>query len=470
MSMIDCTANVAPKRDREMMAIRLLKTLTLGSVVALALAPLPAPAGEPALAKIDHFVVIYMENRSFDSMFGLFPGANGLSNAGNAAIQVDRDGKPYTVLPPVMDTNQTPPASDPRFPANLPNRPFDIGQYVLMQQKTGDLIHRFYTNQRQIDGGKNDLFVAWSDAKALTMGYYDASNTEQGRLAKAYTLADNFFQGAFGGSFLNHFWLVCACTPRYDQAPGRLIATFDEHGELTKDGVVTPDGYAVNTIQSSFQPHDPKITDPTSLLPPQSMPTIGDRLSEKGVSWAWYSGGWNNAVAGHPDPSFQFHHQPFAYFQQFGDGTAARTAHLKDYTDLERAISDGTLPTVVFYKPIGELNEHPGYSEIADADEHLGKLMDKLETSSHWSSTAVIIVPDENGGSWDHVAPPKGDRWGPGTRIPAIIVSPLAKKGFVDHTEYDTTSILATLEHRFNLKPLGERDAHINDLSNAFED
>jgi phospholipase C len=453
-----------------MTSVRLLKMLALGSTMATALAAAPALAGDSPLAGIDHFVVIYMENRSFDSMFGLFPGANGLANAGSAAIQVDRNGKPYDVLPPVIDTNLTPPAKDPRFPDALPNRPFDIGQYVPLTQKTGDLIHRFYTNQLQIDGGKNDLFVAWSDAKALTMGYYDASNTEQGRLAKAYTLADNFFQGAFGGSFLNHFWLVCACTPRYEHAPQALVATFDSQGGLIKDGAVTPDGYAVNTIQSSFQPHDPKITDPALLLPPQSAPTIGDRLSEKGISWAWYSGGWNDAVAGKADPLFQFHHQPLAYFKQFGDGTAARAEHLKDYVDLEKAIADGTLPTVVFYKPIGELNEHPGYSEIADADEHLGKLIAKLEQSPHWSSTAVIITPDENGGSWDHVAPPKGDRWGPGTRIPTIIVSPHAKKGFVDHTEYDTTSILTTLEHRFDLKPLGERDAQGHDLSNAFED
>jgi phospholipase C len=453
-----------------MTSIRLLKMLALGGTMATAVAVPPALAGDSPLAAIDHFVIVYMENRSFDSMFGLFPGANGLANATNAAPQIDRDGKPYAVLPPVIDTNLTPPAPDPRFPKDLPNRPFDIGQYVPMQQKTGDLIHRFYTNQIQIDGGKNDLFVAWSDAKALTMGYYDASNTEQGRLAKAYTLADNFFQGAFGGSFLNHFWLVCACTPRYENPPAALVATFDSSGGLIKDGAVTPDGYAVNTIQSSFQPHDPKITNPALLLPPQSMPTIGDRLSEKGVSWAWYSGGWNDAVVGKADPLFQFHHQPLAYFQQFGDGTAARAEHLKDYVDLEKAIADGALPAVTFYKPIGELNEHPGYSEIAEADEHLAGLMAKLEKSPQWSSTAVIIVPDENGGSWDHVPPPKGDRWGPSTRIPAIIVSTHARKGFVDHTEYDTTSILATLEHRFDLKPLGERDAKVHDLSNAFED
>ncbi len=88
--------------------------------------------------------------------------------------------------------------------------------------------------------------------------------------------------------------------------------------------------------------------------------------------------------------------------------------------------------------------------------------------SPRWPETAIIVAYDENGGRWDHVAPPMGDRWGPGTRVPAIIVSPLAKPRYIDHTVYDTTSILKTIEVRWNLTPLGTRDAAANDLSNAF--
>ena len=79
----------------------------------------------------------------------------------------------------------------------------------------------------------------------------------------------------------------------------------------------------------------------------------------------------------------------------------------------------------------------------------------------------IVVTYDENGGRWDHVAPPKGDRWGPGTRVPAIVVSPLAKRGFVDHIQYDTTSILRTIEQRWNLAPLGARDAKVNSLANT---
>ena len=81
----------------------------------------------------------------------------------------------------------------------------------------------------------------------------------------------------------------------------------------------------------------------------------------------------------------------------------------------------------------------------------------------------VIITYDENGGLWDHVAPPKIDKWGPGTRVPTLLISPFAKKGFVDHTQYDTTSILKLIETRWGLEPLGTRDGGANDLSNALD-
>ena len=92
-----------------------------------------------------------------------------------------------------------------------------------------------------------------------------------------------------------------------------------------------------------------------------------------------------------------------------------------------------------------------------------------IEKSPLWKDTVVVITYDENGGMWDHVAPPKIDKWGPGTRVPTLIISPLAKKGYVDHTPYDTTSILKLIETRHGLEPLGTRDAGANDLTNALD-
>jgi phospholipase C len=301
------------------------------------------------------------------------------------------------------------------------------------------------------------------------MGYYDASQLGLWQYAKEYTLADHFFHAAFGGSFLNHFWFICACTPRYEHAPKEMTIQHDANGNLTRDGIVTEDGFAVNTIYPVNQPHPPKITDLTKLLPPQEMPTIGDRLSAKGISWAWYSGGWDDAMAGNSAPLFQFHHQPFAYFKAYADGTPAKAKHLKDEKDFLADLEKGALPAVAFYKPGGDKNMHPGYTDIASGDAHVVSLLHAIEKSSAWKSSVVIITFDENGGYWDHVPPPKGDRWGPGSRVPTLIISPFARRHYIDHTVYDTTSILKLIETRFDLAPLGTRDAKAYDLTATLE-
>ncbi|ACK51488.1 acid phosphatase [Methylocella silvestris BL2] len=427
------------------------------------------PPAKPGLEKIGHIIVLYLENRSFDHLYGLFPGADGLANAKDAPPQTDLDGRPLDKLPPVMNVNLRPAVIDNRFPADLANAPFRADAFAGLDQTTGDLVHRFYQQQAQIHGGKMDRFAAISDGGGLTMSYYDGSSLPLWDYARRYVLMDHFFHAAFGGSFLNHMLLVCACAPRYEDAPETIRIKLKEDGALARDGAVTPDGYAVNTIFTSFTPHPSSVTDPTRLLPPIDAPTIGDRLSEKGVDWAWYSGGWSEAVAGRPPSSFQFHHQPFAYFKAYGDGTPGRAAHLKDGVDFIEAINSGTLPPVAFYKPIGVNNEHPGYTSVLAGDRHAADIIQLIERSPIWSDSLIIVTYDENGGYWDHVAPPVVDRWGPGMRVPTILVSPFAKKGLIDHTAYDTTAILKLIETRFGLEPLGERDARAQDLTQALE-
>src|ERR671938_733459 len=187
--------------------------------VVLGISAAAAQTPDAKLANIGHIVIIFEENRSFDNMFGLFPGANGLEAARDSAPQVDRDGRPYEFLPPVMNSNLNPPAIDTRFPAQLPNAPFPIDKYVPRNVATGDLVHRFYQEQAQINGGKMDKFAAVSNAGGLVMGYYDFSDSAQWRLAKEFTLADSMFHSAFGGSMLNHSFLVCLCAFRWPDAP-----------------------------------------------------------------------------------------------------------------------------------------------------------------------------------------------------------------------------------------------------------
>ena len=216
-------------------------------------------------------------------------------------------------------------------------------------------------------------------------------------------------------------------------------------------------------------------------------PTIGDALSEKGISWAWYADAWNAALAdGMRDPSlprkviyykengapnFQPHHVPFNYFARFDPRTGAteRAAHLKDGSSFLADAANGALPPVSFYKPRGALSEHPGYTDVLSGDQHIADVVAQLQRSPQWKNMVIVVTYDENGGFWDHVPPPVVDRWGPGTRIPAIVVSPLAKRGYVDHSRYDTTSILKLITERFGLAPLPGVRAEAGDLTNALD-
>ena len=321
---------------------RLAQAVILASLSATpAMAQTTAATPPRGLSRLEHIVVIYLENHSFDNLFGKFPGAEGLSKAGPYALQVDKAGQAYKILPPVFNAASVPPRADLRFPTDLPNQPFPIDRYMSPDMKTPDLVHRYYQEQAQIDGGKMDKFVAYTDAGGLVMGYQDGSKLALWKYAQQYTLADHFFHAAIGGSFLNHFWTICACTPRYDERaaePARRSST--RRTSSSRTAALTPDGFVVNTIYTVYAPH-PADTDKAQLLPPQTARTIGDALSEKNIAWAWYSGGWNDALAGKPDRIFQYHHQPFAYFAKYGDGTAARREHLKDESDLIADIGRG---------------------------------------------------------------------------------------------------------------------------------
>jgi len=488
--------------------------------------------------KVSTVVVIYAENRSFDGLFGNFPGAHGLGEVLSSTgiptsayvAQKDRDGT--TLLPKLPQTwNGVTAAGNPVVVTqaqsdNLPNAPFAIetaftpasGMTLTTNDVTRDMAHRFFENIMEINGGTNDMYAAWLDAGGLTMGHFDYSKSGLYALAQQYVLADNFFEGAYGGSFLNHQYLICACAP---SVPATFLTTNNPSVNVLgspnakgvpqlatnatspasalsgppsfKTGNIAPvdyfgagDGYrAVNTMQPPYQPSGnfPAAgavdltyadTKAATTLPPQTQTTIGDLLTAKGVSWSWYAGAWSAAVADGQQPAgsthtviytpstprgapdFQPHHHPFNYYARFDPAThsAERTTHLKDYNQLVVDAAAGTLPAVVFYKPTGYVNQHPGYANVNDGDGHIVDLVHKLQASPQWNQMVIVITYDEYGGQWDHVAPPKGDLLGPGTRIPAIVVSPLAKTGTVDHTQYDTASVLRLITRRFGLDTL----------------
>jgi phospholipase C len=254
---------------------------------------------------------------------------------------------------------------------------------------TRDLVHRFHQEPYQIDGGRMDRYTVGSDAVGLTQGYYDTRSLPllkfltSDKHAPRYVIADHFFQSAFGGSFLNHQWLIAAQRPKFEgSAPQdgsandlHSIVGTDGHPNNTyplhsgpvwpapggvKDGPLTeaadratgkcappasaptpPPGtvcgdFAVNTIQPTFQPFQPG-TPPARQLPPSHNTNIGDLLSAKGIS------------------------QPFNYYQGYGPTQPGRS-HLKDEQDFLADLRAGDLPAVSFLKPVGEENEHPGYT------------------------------------------------------------------------------------------------------------
>jgi phospholipase C len=487
------------------MNVRLRGATILGLTLSLPVlgALVSCCSSQTTLDGVETIVVLYAENRSFDNLYGFFPDANGLKDLPlNAYRQIDRDGTPLNELPPIWggltaaDATETIPEKSTE---HLTNAPFSIddpdGRFKLpLSVATRDLVHRFYQNQMQINGGKNDRFVAYGDSGALVMGHYHGSNLKMWDVATRYVLADKFFMGAFGGSFMNHIYFACACVAYYPNAdrspaasaiskvendkvslktvPGSSRSAMDGIPYFEGDGSLTPDFFAVNTMQPAYQPSrvkppaggDPNVADPRSgdVLVPQHDETIGDLLSAAGVTWAYFSGAWQATLEGtkyDPDPDFQYHHQPFNYFANYAPGTAARTEHLRDGglygAKFISAIDAGKLPQVTFYKPQGSLTQHAGYADVFAGDEHLAEVVAHLEKSPQWNKMVVIVTYDENGGFWDHVAPPKGDRWGPGTRIPAIIISPFVKRDLhVDHTFYDTGSILRFITRRFNLPML----------------
>ena len=570
---------------------------------ALSLTALQASSSNNTLNNINNFVVIYLENRSFDNLFGTFPGANGIANASAAAkAQLPIATVGSTALSGVnpinnanlartgSGTNASPfvTPADPNFNSSIANGPWAVDanltaaaansagtRYDPAKDVTGDLVHRFYEEQVQINGGRMNQFIAGThaspDAGGLVMSYYGQSVASQLKLwnyAGTYVLLDNFFHGAFGGSFLNHAWLVCACAfttdANYNPANSTKLdpagtgmpqlpaigpnPLSSSSGVTSFDGAATTDGrYWVNTSRAVAL-RSATDTANGNLVQLQAQPHIGDRLNAAGLTWKWYSQWYKRANAlsqavianstlsngtysvntaatlndpaysypvvingvSYTDPqyaawgngltintfngyvtggapganpaisnlanfttalNFQWHHNPFAYFADTAPGTAAAAAHLQDRDDLLVDIKNNTLPNVVFYKPGALVNMHPGYANLTNADNEVDTIIKALQTTNSWRNNQMMIIVtfDEHGGLWDHVTPPTRDSWGPGTRIPTLVVAPTAllknSGGYIDHTAYDTTSILSTIEQRWGLSPLTNADANATPLT-----
>jgi phospholipase C len=299
----------------------------------------------------------------------------------------------------------------PRKPGGIPT----IAPFHLTRRLTRDMPHKWADAHAAMNGGKMDGFIQ-AEHSINTMGYYDGTDLPNyWAYADRFILADNFFSSLAGPSLPNHLYTVSA------QSGGVV----DNQKRPPEEGF--------------------------------DFATMAELLGASGVSWKYYEGG--------KDPeSFGFWN-PLPGFKTFMDSKELRS-HLVENTEYFRDLREGGLPSVAWIVPNFEESEHP------PTDNQLGmwyvtSIVNALMKSPYWQNTVLIITWDDYGGFYDHIPPPQVDEYGYGPRVPAIIISPYGRPGFIDHTLYDFTSVLRFIEDRFNLKSLTDRDKNANSFEQS---
>jgi phospholipase C len=335
-------------------------------------------------------------------------------------------------------------------------------------------------------------------------------------LADEFSMSDNFHQSFMGGTGANHvmlgtgdaiFWSDGMGNPTMppshianpDPLPGTddvytvdllFDGNFTECGDVSQPGIKpivdylgtlpynpTPNCepnhfYMVNNDSPGFLPDgtvDSKGIAGGGSIPPINVRSIGEALNEKNISWAYYGGAYNAAVALQHNPTSKdptvlvgAAYCNICNFESYtnaimGDATQ-RAAHIKDATDLFAAIDGDTLPAVSFVKPDGLLDGHPASSKLDLFEGMVKKIVDALMAKPDlFASTALVITFDEGGGYYDSGYIQPLDFFGDGPRIPLIVVSPFSRGGHISHTYTDHVSILKFIERNWDLEPLTDR-------------
>lgn len=479
------------------------------SLAVSALFPRPTPDLHALREKIEHLIVIFQENRSFDHYFGSYRPRSGAAleslldagghlRAGFTGLQKDVAGVAYPFLPmpaPIAGALHGP----------LENRPFHLAPYIGADDNVAfDPMHAFQRMWAQINHGDMDRFVALAEAgrneflsaRAMTpeqrllaastpsgavLGFYEREDLPgYYALADEYVLCDHFFQAMSGGSTGNALYLAAgrSCRRSMTSPPGELSEPAAFESVYDPSGVLLNDVPPINGPTETFM-------GPIELCPPpeqQTHPTIGDRLVAARSSWAWYNEGWNavkpwalKSALGPGDGSIVVdtpqmyvpHHNPFQYFPSWFDNV--RAGRLRDSDDFLADARADKLPAVCFLKATGSHDEHPADSAPRWGERWVMQLLRALGESRAWEKSLVVLTYDEGGGFWDHVAPPTPDAYGCGTRVPALLIGPWARRGFIDHRVADTTSVLALIETLFGLAPLTARDASAYNLLDGLD-
>lgn len=385
--------------------------LTLGCVCAVAAAggvPAAAARGsDPApTTPIEHFVVLMQENHSFDNYFGTYPSADGIPEGACMPIEPAKGRRGGCVAP------------------------FHLGSRRAQDTPLGNSTR---IARRQYNGGRMNGFISAFTEEAGTfepavMGYYDDREIPYyWNVAKEYVLFDRFFASSAGGTLRNHmFWTAAA--------PGEL-----EGGGAPRGG---------------FRGHQ----------------TIFDRLERRGVSWKFYVENYDPRITyrsrGSGRQRAQLLRVPLLGFPRFVDDRRlfAKVVDLSEYyEDLER----GTLPAVAYIAPSGSSEHPPG--DVKAGQTLVRTLISALMRSAAWRSSAFMWTYDSPGGWYDHVRPPKVDGSRLGFRVPALLVSPYARRGVVDSTPLEFAAIPRFIERNWGLEPLSRWDARAGSLVRSLD-
>jgi len=450
---------------------------------------------------IQHLVVIFQENVSFDHYFATYP------NAANSTA-----GEP--MFTPAVNT----PSINGLPPALLTHNPNGVQPYRLSRSQNAicDQDHDYGDEQAAYDGGAVDKFVqtigtasAACDptgaGKGIVMSYYDGNTvTALWNYAQNYAMSDNFFQTVFGPSTLGHLNLVSGQThgaQGFNGQPPIISGTLAGDARPAYDDCVAAGAVTVAMAGAN----------------------IGDLMNIQGVTWGWFAGGFRptstsadgtavcasaHSVPGGPMTlDYVPNHEPFQFYQSTSNphhlppgsvatiGQTDQANHQYDISDFFAALNAGNLPAVNFLKAPAYQDGHAGYSDPLDEQMFLVNTVNAIQQSPFWASTAIIITYDDSDGWYDHVMPPivngsatskdalngpgvcgnpdpngYAGRCGYGTRLPLIVISPYAKVNYVDHAITDQTSILRFIEDNWGLGRIGDSsfDALAGSLMNMF--
>jgi phospholipase C len=346
----------------------------------------PVIPGGPGVTSspVKHVVVVMMQNNSFDHLFGTFPGANGAKPGDPGFLQQDSLGN-------------------------------SVSPHLLTEIAPPDLAHSHNAFVQMVNGGLMDRFAAVNGDRAL--GFFD--NTIPGvdllwALAQQFALADNFFASVIGDAPTNQLYMVAAS-----------------------------DNNFIFGVEPAFGP----CQEPDPAAQPFTFPNVGDQLTQKNVSWGWFSEQYG--ICG----TYIANQNPFQYFT-----STQNSVHLQDFSAFSAQLSNGTVPAISFIQPAASHSMHPGSGNVTRPAQWLDGLIRDIQNSSIWADTAVIVFWDTSGGWYDHVPPPTVDSQGFGPRVPLMVISPFAKRGFISHVQMDQTSILKFIQFNWQLPSLNPRN------------